>query len=151
MEKYSNLKKSTLIVEKKTHKIEETKTKEIVKSEPSKFVSKIFESREMAHVYQLKENDSNKALESYYEKILELVSKFLEIYEGQYQNLENYEIIDTNPTKDKDKIEYFKELAQFIKDTRYKAILEEDTHLHKIIDEMSELVYRTLYKLKYTR
>ena len=29
MEKYSNLKKSTLIVEKKTHKIEETKTKEI--------------------------------------------------------------------------------------------------------------------------
>ena len=151
MEKYSNLKKSTLIVEKKTHKIEETKTKEIVKSEPSKFISKIFESREMAHVYQLKENDSNKALESYYEKILELVSKFLEIYEGQYQILENYEIIDTNPTKDKDKIEYFKELAQFIKDTRYKAILEEDTHLHKIIDEMSELVYRTLYKLKYTR
>ena len=80
-----------------------------------------------------------------------MVSKFLEIYEVQYQILENYEIIDTNPTKDKDKIEYFKELAQFIKDTRYKAILEEDTHLHKIIDEMSELVYRTLYKLKYTR
>ena len=125
----------------------------VTKSEPSKFVSKLFESREMAHIYhlQIKGDGSyagHKALDEYYSGILDLIDSIVEIYQGQYDIIENYDMIDTNGTKTLDKIQYFTELAEFIKQTRYKAFLEEDTHLHNIIDEAVSLIYRTLYKLK---
>lgn len=131
--------------------IEEPNT--LIKSEPAKFVSKLFESREMAHIYhlQIKGDGSyaaHKALDEYYSGILDLIDSLIEIYQGQYDIIENYDIIDTSNTNNIDKIEYFTNLAQFIKDTRYTAILKEDTHLQNIIDEIVALIYHTLYKLK---
>ena len=35
--------------------------------------------------------------------------------------------------------------------SRRKAISAEDTHLQNIIDEVVALIYRTLYKLKFTK
>ncbi len=125
----------------------------VAKSEPSKFVSKMFESREMAHIYhlQIKGDGSyagHKALDEYYSGILDLIDELIETYQGQYDIIENYEQIDTNGTNTVDKIQYFIELAEFIKSTRKVAFLEEDSHLQNIIDEMVGLIYRTLYKLK---
>ena len=126
---------------------------QVTQSEPAKFVSKLFESREMAHIYhlQIKGEGSyagHKALDEYYSGILDLIDEFIETYQGQYDIIEHYDQIDTDGTKTVDKIQYFIDLAQFIKDTRYTAILEEDSHLHNIIDEMVGLIYRTLYKIK---
>jgi hypothetical protein len=125
----------------------------VAKSEPSKFVSKMFESREMAHIYhlQIKGDGSyagHKALDEYYSSILDLIDELIETYQGQYDIIENYEQIDTNGTNTVDKIQYFIDLAEFIKSTRKVAFLEEDSHLQNVIDEMVGLVYRTLYKLK---
>lgn len=133
-----------------------SKTEVIVKSEPSKFVSKIFESREMAHVYHMQITGDgsyagHKALEDYYTGILDLNDSLIEIYAGEYDIIENYEIIDTSSTQTLDKLDYFIQLAEFIKNTRYKAFLKEDTHLHNIIDEMVSLVYHTIYKIKYLK
>lgn len=136
---------------------EQPESGEVTKSEPSKFFSKLLESREMAQVYHWTvkgdqgSHASHLALESYYSSIIEYIDSLVEIYQGQYDIIEGYEIIDTTDSKSKDKIEYFKDLAQFIKDTRYKAILEEDTHLQNIVDEVVALVYKTLYKLKYNK
>lgn len=130
---------------------------EVTKSEPSKFFSKLLESREMAQVYHWTvkgdqgSHASHLALESYYSSIIEYIDELVEVYQGQYELIEGYEIIDTTNSKSKDKIEYFTDLAQFIKDTRYKAILEEDSHLQNIVDEVVALVYKTLYKLKYNK
>lgn len=126
---------------------------QIVKSEPAKFVSKLFESREMAHIYHLQITGEgsyagHKALDDYYSGILDLIDEFIETYQGQYDIIEHYDVIDTDGTKSVDKIQYFIDLAQFIKDTRYTAIMQEDSHLHNIVDEMVGLIYRTLYKLK---
>jgi Family of unknown function (DUF5856) len=134
-------------------KPEETTTSEVTKSEPAKFASKIFESRQMAHVFHLQARgdgsfSQHKALEEYYEGILDLIDSFIEVYSGQYEVIENYENIDTNDSVNKNKIDYFINLVEFIKSTRYTAILKEDTHLQNIIDEMVALIYRTLYKLK---
>ena len=126
---------------------------QVTQSEPAKFVSKLFESREMAHVYHLQVKNegsfaAHKALEEYYVGILELIDEFIETYSGQYDIIEHYDIIDTSTTLTKIPIDYFIELSEFIKQTRYIAILKEDSHLQNIIDEMVGLIFRTLYKLK---
>lgn len=125
-------------------------------SNPVKFFSKLFESREMAHIYHLQVKGeegsyaAHMALGSYYDNILGLIDDLIEIYQGQYDIIEGYDIIDTSSTKSKDKIEYFKELADFIKSER-KCISPDDTHLHNIIDEILGLVYKTLYKLRFNK
>jgi hypothetical protein len=125
-------------------------------SNPSKFFSKLFESREMAHIYHLQVNGEmgshakHTALGDYYEGVLGFVDDLIEIWQGQYGIIEEYDVIDTSETKSKDTIEYFNELARFIKEER-KCIPAEDTHLHNIVDEVVALVYKTLYKLKYNK
>lgn len=125
-------------------------------SHPAKFFSKLFESREMAHIYHLQVNGDmgshakHTALGDYYDSVLGFIDDIIETYQGQYGIIEEYDVIDTKDTKSKDTIEYFNELARFIKEER-KCINAEDTHLHNIIDEVVALVYKTLYKLKYTK
>ena len=122
------------------------------KSEPCKFVSKLFESRQIAHVYHLKASNEGSyakhmATEFYYNEILELIDELIEVYQGQYDILEDYETIESSSMPD-NAVQYFIELAEFIKITRKIAFLEEDTHLQNIIDEITSIVYKTLYKLK---
>ena len=125
-------------------------------SNPSKFFSKLFESREMAHIYHLQVNGEmgshakHTALGDYYEGVLSFIDDIIEIWQGQYGIIEEYDVIDTKDTTSKDTIEYFNELARFIKEER-KCIPTEDTHLHNIVDEVVALVYKTLYKLKYNK
>lgn len=130
---------------------------EVTKSEPAKFFSKLFESREMAHMYHLQVNGdqgsyaAHNALNAYYEEVIDLIDEVVEIYQGQYDIITDYDVIDTSETKTKDKIEYFISIAQFIKDTRYTALLQEDSHLQNIVDEIVALIYKTLYKLRFNK
>ena len=125
-------------------------------SHPGKLFSKLFESREMAHIYHLQVNGDmgshakHTALNDYYEGVLGLIDSIIEAFQGQYGIVEEYDVIDTSETRSKDTIEYFNELARFIKVER-KCINLEDTHLHSIIDDIVVLIYQTLYKLKYTK
>jgi len=166
MKKFTDIKKTSKIkriVEqdeyqfKQLPKTESPQTGEVTKSEPAKFVSKIFEARQMAHVYHLQvkgdmgSHAAHVALNEFYDELLELLDELIETYTGQYNIIEDYETIDTSTTKSLDKIEYFIELNEFIKQTRKVAFLEEDTHLQNIIDEIVALTYRLLYKLKYTK
>ena len=118
--------------------------------------SKLFESREMAHIYHLQVNGemgshaAHTALNEYYEGVLDLLDQTIETYQGQYGIVDGYQTIDTAETKTKEKVEYFEGLAEFVKHGR-KAISLEDTHLHSIIDDIVVLIYRTLYKLKFTK
>jgi len=127
------------------------------KSGPSQFFSKLFESREMAHVYHLSVKGdmgsyaAHVALGAYYEGILEFIDDLIEVYQGQYGLVENFQIIDTSSTKSQEPIEYFEELVSFVKSTRNTSLSSEDTHLQNIIDEVIALIYKTLYKLKYNK
>ena len=110
----------------------------------------------MAHIYHLQVNGeqgshaAHTALNEYYEGVLDLLDQTIETYQGQYGIVDGYQTIDTNTTRTKDKLEYFEELVEFVKHAR-KAITLEDTHLHSIIDDIVVLIYRTLYKLKFTK
>lgn len=123
---------------------------------PVALFSKLFESREMAHIYHLQVNGeqgshaAHTALNDYYDEVLELLDETIETYQGQYGIVDGYETIDTNETRTKDKLEYFEELVEFVKHAR-KAITLEDTHLHSIIDDIVVLIYRTLYKMRFLK
>ena len=174
MEKFTNLKKLNednevdksivprhamgLLIEddivKSSNLIEEPAADE--KTDVVKFLSKIFETREMSHKYHLQVKGdmgsyaAHVALGAYYEGIQDLVDTLVEVYQGQYEIVEGYDIIDTSITQTKERIAYFQESVAFIRETRV-CIPQEDTHLHNIIDEIVALLYRTLYKLKYNR
>lgn len=113
------------------------------------FFSKLFESREVSHIYHLqaKDNLTHITLEEYYDVVLDMIDDIIEAYQGQYCIVEGYDVIDTKEIVTKEPINYFEELAGFIKNER-KCISEEDTHLHGSIDEILMLIYKTLYKLK---
>lgn len=121
-----------------------------------KFFSKLFESREMAHIYHLTvkgemgSHAAHLALNEYYDGILGFIDEMIEVYQGQYGIIEGYETIDTSSTQSKDKIEYFEDLVGQIREDR-KCIKSEDTHIHNIVDEAIALMYKTLYKLKYNK
>ena len=164
MKKFSDLKrpaKIKKIFEQELNSIKVKVEKEEASAKPetsdcAKLFSKLFESREMAHIYHLQVRGdegsyaAHIALGAYYEGVLEFVDDLIETYQGQYGVVEGYDIIDTAETKTKDKIEYFEDLASYIKEAR-KCISAEDTHLHNTVDEIVALVYKTLYKLKFNK
>lgn len=166
MKKFSQIKKVGRIVEQEeidqsmvTNQLEQPNEQPEVGKEGSevvKFFSKLFESREMAHVYHLQvrgEEGSyakHEALGDYYEDIVEIIDDVIEVYQGQYGIVDGYDIIDTSSTNSKDPIAYFEEIGEFIKHGK-KCISEEDTHIHSLIDDISCLVYKTLFKLKFNK
>jgi len=137
--------------------VTETGTEETSEqSVPAKFFSKLFESREIAHIFHLQvkgdegSHASHVALQTYYEGVLELIDDLVEVYQGQYEVVEGYENLDLKEVAT-DKIQYFISLAEFVKTTRYSALSKEDAHLQAIVDDILILVYKTLYKLRFNK
>jgi hypothetical protein len=133
--------------------------KEEVKAEGSvvKFFSKLFESREMAHVYHLtvkgEEGSHAKhlALGNYYESVIGMIDELVEVHQGEFEVIEGYESIDTSSAKSTDAIKYFQDLAEFVKKERKVCFEADATHYFNIIDDIMVLIYKTLYKLKYNK
>jgi hypothetical protein len=108
-------------------------------------VNKLFEVRQVSHNahLQTKSYSAHKALNSFYDDLLDLTDEFIETYQGQYGILSGYEKIDVSPVTD---IESYLDGAVKI----FMAAREnlKDSHLQNIMDEIVSLTYRTLYKLK---
>jgi len=159
MDKFSDIKKTHKVIKKeKVEKINENLIVENIElTDTEAFFSKLFESKEMSHIYHLQTKGEegsyakHMALGSYYEEVLDLIDEIIEVYQGQYGIVENYQIIDTSSTNKTDAIVYFESLSDYIKENKFKAIKEEDTHLHSLLDDIICLIYKTLYKLKYNK
>lgn len=122
----------------------------------STLFSKLFEARQMAHVYHLQvkgdmgSHAAHTALGDFYGDLLDFIDNLIEVYQGQYGLIEQYAPIDTKEASSKDKVQYFEELANFVK-TEKKCINAEDSHLLNIVDEVVALIYSLLYKLKFNK
>ena len=129
---------------------------QIEKSEVAVFFSKLFEVRQVSHIFHLQVQGDmgsgwqHEALGEFYNEILEFTDDLIETYQGQYGIVEGYEIIDSSITSETKSLDYLKENVEFIKKER-KAISADDTHLHNIIDEIIALFYKTIYKLTYLK
>jgi hypothetical protein len=109
-----------------------------------------FHARTNAHVLHLKTRSyaAHKALETFYEDIVDLADKLAEAYQGDYG------LIDSFPSKyvqHSDALELFSEISDWIEKNRSQCCDGDDTYLQNIIDEIVALIRGTQYKLKFLK
>jgi len=114
----------------------------------SKLVSYLLHSRTQAHIFHLQTPSfaEHKALNDYYDGIVDLVDGFVESYQGKYGILNGYCAFNLmNYTNKQQVTQYFEALCTTIAELRQGIT---DSYLDNQVDEIVTLVNSTLYKLK---
>jgi hypothetical protein len=108
---------------------------------PNKFIGELFKSRDAMHLTHLNTTSfaEHKALNAYYDGILDLTDKFSEVYFGRYKRLD----IVIPESKVMPAVEHLKEMQMLIDGERNNYSSE----LQNILDEMLSLINQTLYLL----
>ena len=108
---------------------------------PGKFIGTLFQSRDAMHIAHLQTTSfaEHKALNGYYDGILELTDTFTETYVGRFKRVE----IVIPEAKNMDAITHLKEMQSTIDSERNNYPSE----LQNILDEMLGLINKTLYLL----
>lgn len=144
------VKKKNLMREQKEDdetEVEDTKTNSGFKD----MVSILLHSQTQVHIFHLqtKSYSEHKALQGYYEGIDGLVDGIIESYQGKYDVVNGYNSIKTEDYKSSEQvIKYFKALDSMVEKNR-KSVKE--SFLQNQIDTVQELIYSTLYKLRFLK
>ncbi len=128
-------------------KIDETKTDSGFKD----MVSILLHSQTQVHIFHLqtKSYSEHKALQGYYEGIDVLVDGIIESYQGKYDVVTGYNSIKTEDYKSPEQvIKYFKALDSMVEKNR-KSVKE--SYIQNQIDTVQELIFSTLYKLRFLK
>ncbi len=119
----------------------------------SSLISYLLHSRSQAHVFHLQVTGAgsyaaHKALNDYYDSIVDLIDGLVESYQGKYgiiTNYSNYNLMSF--TGMQQVVEYFTALNKTIEKLRVLEI--QDSEIQNDIDTVVTLVNNTIYKLKY--
>jgi hypothetical protein len=114
-------------------------------------VSTLLHSQTQVHIFHLqtKSYSEHKALQKYYEGIDELVDGIIESYQGKYDIIKNYDSVKTeNYVSSEQVINYFKSLDTMIDKAR-KSVKE--SFIQNQIDTVQELIFSTIYKLRFLK
>jgi hypothetical protein len=108
---------------------------------PGKFIGTLFHSRDAMHIAHLQTTSfaEHKALNHYYDGILDLTDKFSEVYFGRNKRVE----IIIPESKNMESMAHLKEMQSILDSEKDNYSSE----LQNIIDEMLSLVNQTLYLL----
>lgn len=115
-------------------------------------VCSLLHSQTQVHIFHLGVTGSgsyaaHKALQGYYEGIDALVDGIIESYQGKYGLLTNYKSYKNESFKSiKQTINYLKGLNDMIDDKRDCC---DDSFIQNQIDTVQELIFSTLYKLRF--
>ena len=122
--------------------------REILKTNQT-FANALLHSQIQVHVYHLqtKSYSLHKALETFYEKIDDLLDQYIETFQGKYGILQDYKAIDIDNNPE-NCVEYLKGLQRINNKTKIGYL---DSDLDNIKDEINELINRTIYKLENLR
>lgn len=117
----------------------------IIKSNQT-FANALFHSQIQTHVYHLQTRSfsRHKALETFYEKIGDLLDNYIETFQGKYGILDKYRGIDIDNNSE-NCIEYLQGLQNINNKTKLGQF---DSDLNNLKDEINELINRTIYKLQ---
>jgi len=112
------------------------------------FIGTLMQSRNQAHIYHLQTQSfaAHKALNEYYDGIIDLIDGFVESYQGRYGILRGYRMLGTIK-EDDSAITYFEGLSKYVESVR--STLPQDSYLQNQVDEIVALVESTKYKLKF--
>jgi len=114
-------------------------------------VSTLLHSQTQVHIFHLqtKSYSEHKALQGYYEGIDALVDGIIESYQGKYDIIKQYESFKPEDYKSTEQvINYFKSLDTMIISARKEV---KESFLQNQIDTVQELIYSTLYKLRFLK
>ena len=112
-------------------------------------VSGILHSRTQIHIYHLQTKSFavHKALNDYYDGVVDLFDGLVESYQGKHGIVEDYKCDGyDNYTSVNSAIEYLLKLDKTIEGSR-KSVKE--SYIQNQIDTVQELIYSTIYKLKF--
>jgi len=114
----------------------------------NEFIATLFLTRELAHRYHLstKSYSQHKALQNFYEDLLDLTDDLAEMTQGAH-GLLNIPIL-TEKSGYKEPLYCIADKLKYVETNRYKAYNKEDTALQNKIDEIVETFLRTIYKLE---
>ena len=113
------------------------------------FVGLFFLARDVAHSVHLNTRSyaKHKALQEFYEEIVELADGFSEAYQGRYGLIGPISLLSAKKTTNI--IEFLEDQLAEIEATRYDGCEKTDTQLQNLIDGIIELYLSTLYKLRF--
>ncbi len=117
-------------------------------------IATLLHSRSQAHIFhwQTKSQSSfaeHMALGTYYDEIVELIDGIVESYQGKYEIITGYKTVEMVDYKSTEQlISYFRELDNNIEKNR-KGIKE--SYIQNQIDGLQELIFSTLYKLRFLK
>jgi hypothetical protein len=137
---FEEVKKRGLIVEQKTG------TKEFIE-----MISLLLHSRTQVHILHLQTKSfaEHSALGGYYDEIGGIVDGIIESYQGKYSILKGYKKYELEDYKDvTTTINYLKELYGKVEELRDCC---KDSYIQNQIDNVSELINSTLYKLRFLK
>jgi len=111
------------------------------------FVLVLLHSGTNAHLLHLKTDSysKHKALQKYYETIIERVDDFVENYQGRYDLITGYSSDYHLPIDEP--VKYMTGLKDFVEESRKH--LTQDSELVQLVDNIAELINSTLYKLRF--
>jgi hypothetical protein len=114
-------------------------------------ISKLFHSRTQAHVLHLQTNSyaEHKALQKYYNTIVDLIDDITESYQGKHGIIEGYKSYDiVNYQNNSQVVKYFQDLEKEVQKLRE---FFKESYLQNEIDNVEKLINSTIYKLKYLK
>ena len=112
------------------------------------FIGTLMQSRNQAHIYHLQTSSfaQHKALQGYYEGIVELIDGLVESFQGRYGILRGYKMAGTIK-EDENALIYFEGLAKFVETIRTQ--IPQDSYIQNQVDEVVDLIESTKYMLKF--
>lgn len=115
-------------------------------SKAEEFVSKALFDRDAAHLahWKTKSFAEHKALNEFYDGLLELIDGFVEQYQGYYGKRMDIKRQDGDDSNIRDLIEA---RAEWIERVRYEICDRDETPLQNTIDEIVRLYQHTQYML----
>ena len=122
-----------------------------IKSNCEEMVSKLLHSRTQSHVFHLqtKSYAEHKALQDYYEDVVDLIDEITESYQGKYGIIEGYKSYDIVKYQNNSQIiKYFQDLENDVEKLRETI---KESYLQSEIDNVTKLINSTIYKLKYLK
>jgi hypothetical protein len=113
------------------------------------FVGLFFLARDVTHSVHLNTRSyaKHKALQKFYEGIIDLADSFAEAYQGRHGLIGPVSLMSAKKTSNI--IEFLEDQLAEIEANRYSVCEKTDTPLQNLIDGIVELYLSTLYKLRF--
>lgn len=117
------------------------------------FFSLIVSAGAVGHILHLQSTSfaAHKALQKFYEDVVEIADAVIETYQGWKKEIVQYDCEILGAGADETPLDYLGAFREIVEEHRYEFIPKEQTHIHNELDNLVALVDSTVYKLTFLK